>query len=178
MGLGMVGVAFKSIKDLEEGKKEDGDSGTDVSPPEGFDMDKFNRGRLFFRDNLFSCSVVQLFRVRAGHSLLRSDMFRRKWSATTVCRLCGEENEDCSHVLFGCGELSGIRETDWSDITLQDALWGNPEGVLEHCQSSTTRGDKTQWIANLPEICTDPFAANSAPWPDGGPESLSHPVVD
>ncbi|GFO40969.1 hypothetical protein PoB_006747400 [Plakobranchus ocellatus] len=51
-------------------------------------------------------------------------MFRRKWSATTVCRLCGEKNEDCSHVLFGCGELSGIRETNWSDITLQEALWG------------------------------------------------------
>ncbi|GFO13033.1 hypothetical protein PoB_003953800 [Plakobranchus ocellatus] len=55
--------------------------------------------------------------------------FRRKRSATTVCRLCGEENEDCSHVLFGCGELSGIRETDWSDITLQEALWDSKENM-------------------------------------------------
>ncbi|GFO44663.1 RNA-directed DNA polymerase from [Plakobranchus ocellatus] len=76
------------------------------------------------------CDAVQLFRVRAGHSLLRSDMFRRKWSATTVCRLCGEENEDCSHVLVSCGELRGIRETDWSDITLQEALWGSKENMV------------------------------------------------
>ncbi|GFN79602.1 hypothetical protein PoB_000610800 [Plakobranchus ocellatus] len=93
---------------------------------------KFNEARRAgdYIGVLDRCDAVQLFRVRAGHSLLRSDMFRRKWSATTVCRLCGEENEDCSHVLFGCGELSGIRETDWSDITLQEALWGSKENMV------------------------------------------------
>ncbi|GFN92936.1 RNA-directed DNA polymerase from mobile element jockey-like [Plakobranchus ocellatus] len=93
---------------------------------------KFNEARRAgdYIGDLDRCDAVQLFRVRAGHSLLRSDMFPRKWSATTVCRLCGEENEDCSHVLFRCGELSGIRETDWSDITLQDALWGSKENMV------------------------------------------------
>ncbi|GFO17683.1 reverse transcriptase-like protein [Plakobranchus ocellatus] len=92
---------------------------------------KFNEARRAgdYIGVLDRCDAVQLFRVRAGHSLLRSDMFRRKWSATTVCRLCGEESEDCSHVLFSCGELSGIRETDWSDITLQEALLGSKDMV-------------------------------------------------
>ncbi|GFN82839.1 hypothetical protein PoB_000934500 [Plakobranchus ocellatus] len=66
--------------------------------------------------------AVQLFRVHSGYSLLRSDMFRRKWS-----RLCGDQNEDCFHVLFSCGELSGVRGSDWSDSTLQEALWGSKE---------------------------------------------------
>ncbi|GFO41353.1 hypothetical protein PoB_006785800 [Plakobranchus ocellatus] len=49
------------------------------------------------------CDALQLFRVHAGHSLLRSDMYRRKWSATTACRLCEKQNEDCSHVFSVVG---------------------------------------------------------------------------
>ncbi|GFN93746.1 hypothetical protein PoB_002025200 [Plakobranchus ocellatus] len=72
---------------------------------------KFNEARRAGGCNgvLDCCDAVQLFRVHAGHSQLWSDMLRRKWSSTTVSSLCGEQTEDCSHVLFSCGELDGIR---------------------------------------------------------------------
>ncbi|BFZ07190.1 hypothetical protein BsWGS_10229 [Bradybaena similaris] len=57
------------IKDLECGKLVDGDSAAALSPPDDFDMDKFHRGRRFFRDNLFSCSVAMYFSLIIGMSV-------------------------------------------------------------------------------------------------------------
>ncbi|KAK3732659.1 hypothetical protein RRG08_009340 [Elysia crispata] len=57
---------LKDLKYLEDGIHEDGDSGADLIPPKDFDMAKFDRGRNFFRDNLFSCCVGMFFALILG----------------------------------------------------------------------------------------------------------------
>ena len=57
---------LEDLKDLEDGVQVDGDSGADVSPPSGFDEAKFNRGRQFFRDNLFSCCMGMFYALILG----------------------------------------------------------------------------------------------------------------
>ncbi|GFO48818.1 RNA-directed DNA polymerase from [Plakobranchus ocellatus] len=43
--------------------------------------------------------AVQIFRARTKHTLLLADRARHGWSATTACRLCGEQEETITHVL-------------------------------------------------------------------------------
>ncbi|GFO47842.1 hypothetical protein PoB_007434700 [Plakobranchus ocellatus] len=63
---------------------------------------KFNEARPAddYIEVLDRFDAVQLSHVRAGNSLLRSDKLKRKWAATTVSRLCGEQTEDCSQSLI------------------------------------------------------------------------------
>ena len=51
--------------------------------------------------------AVQVFRMRAEHTLLRICMFRTKWTSQPSCRLYGFEVESTVHVLFSCPALSG-----------------------------------------------------------------------
>ncbi|GFN85488.1 hypothetical protein PoB_001199400 [Plakobranchus ocellatus] len=51
--------------------------------------------------------AVQIFRARAKHTLLLSDRARQGWSATTVCRLCGKQEETALHVLSEYQEMVG-----------------------------------------------------------------------
>lgn len=44
----------------------DGDSGADLTPPADFDMAKFDRGRHFFRNNLFSCCIGMFYALIIG----------------------------------------------------------------------------------------------------------------
>lgn len=46
-----------------------GDSGQPVVVPEGFDMAKFNRGKKFFQDNIFSCTLAMLSSLVCGFSV-------------------------------------------------------------------------------------------------------------
>ena len=54
--------------------------------------------------------AVQLFRMRAEHTLLRGSMFRTKWTPETSCRLCGYVVESTPHVLFSCPALKVVRD--------------------------------------------------------------------
>ena len=54
---------------LEDGKLIDGDSEAPHAFPVDFDMDKFHRGRHFFRDNVFSCSITMFFSLIIGMSI-------------------------------------------------------------------------------------------------------------
>ncbi|CAG5135842.1 unnamed protein product [Candidula unifasciata] len=57
------------IKDLECGRLLDGDCAAELSPPDEFDMARFHRGRMFFRDHLFSCSIAMYFSLVIGMSV-------------------------------------------------------------------------------------------------------------
>ncbi|GFN79017.1 hypothetical protein PoB_000552300 [Plakobranchus ocellatus] len=51
--------------------------------------------------------TVQNFRARAKHTLILADRARHGWSATSACRLCGEQEETITHVLSECREMVG-----------------------------------------------------------------------
>ncbi|GFN96032.1 RNA-directed DNA polymerase from mobile element jockey-like, partial [Plakobranchus ocellatus] len=81
-----------------------------------------------YNKNSDRVDAVQLFRIRAGHSLLGSDMARSNWSVSTDCRLCGKY-ENSAHVLLECPELGDVRPIGFSNLSLQDAIWGSPENA-------------------------------------------------
>ena len=54
--------------------------------------------------------AVQVFRMRAEHTLLRGSMFRTKWTPEPSCRLCGFVVESTPHVLFSCPALEVVRD--------------------------------------------------------------------
>ncbi|GFO48556.1 RNA-directed DNA polymerase from mobile element jockey-like [Plakobranchus ocellatus] len=72
--------------------------------------------------------AVQLFRIRAGHSLLGSDMARTNWTVSADCLLCGEYKNG-AHVLLNCSGLREVRPPNFSNLSLQDAIWGGPENA-------------------------------------------------
>ncbi|GFO41036.1 hypothetical protein PoB_006754100 [Plakobranchus ocellatus] len=67
--------------------------------------------------------AVQIFRARAKHTLLLADRARHGWSATTACRLCGEQEESIAHVLTECRELADVRPGGWPTVPLNEILW-------------------------------------------------------
>ncbi|GFO43126.1 multiple epidermal growth factor-like domains 10 [Plakobranchus ocellatus] len=67
--------------------------------------------------------TVQIFRARARHMLLLADRARHGWSATTACRLCGEQKETVSHVLSECREVVGDRHRGWRAVPVNEILW-------------------------------------------------------
>ena len=58
-----------SLRTLERGKFCDGDEGYDRSLPQNFDIAKFHRGRQFFRNNVFSCTLSMFFSLIIGMSI-------------------------------------------------------------------------------------------------------------
>ncbi|XP_035827730.1 uncharacterized protein LOC101846682 [Aplysia californica] len=58
-----------SIAYLEDGKYVNGDSGEPHTIPDAFDKDKFHRGRRFFKDNLYSCTMGMFFSLIIGMSI-------------------------------------------------------------------------------------------------------------
>ena len=69
--------------------------------------------------------AVQVFRMRAEHTLLRGSMFRTKWTPEPSCRLCGYVVESISYVLFSCPALEVVRDPSMEqegDLTM--FLWG------------------------------------------------------
>ncbi|GFO30226.1 RNA-directed DNA polymerase from, partial [Plakobranchus ocellatus] len=73
--------------------------------------------------NLPRSDAVQIFRARAKHTLLLADRARHGWSATTACRLCGEQEESIAHVLTECRELADVRPGGWPTVPLNEILW-------------------------------------------------------
>ncbi|GFO19799.1 hypothetical protein PoB_004630400 [Plakobranchus ocellatus] len=67
--------------------------------------------------------AVQIFRARAKHTLFLADRARHVWSATTACRLCGEQEETVQHVLSECWEVAGDRPSGWPDKPANEILW-------------------------------------------------------
>ncbi|GFO28545.1 hypothetical protein PoB_005505000 [Plakobranchus ocellatus] len=67
--------------------------------------------------------AVQIFRARAKHTLLLADRARHGWSATTVCRLCGEQEESITHVLSECREMADSRPSGWPAKPMNEILW-------------------------------------------------------
>ena len=65
--------------------------------------------------------AVQVYRMRAEHTLLRGSMFRTKWTPHPSCRLCGFVVESTAHVLFSCLALEMVRDPSMqgeSDLTM------------------------------------------------------------
>jgi len=58
-----------SLSQLEVGQYRNGDSGMPPEPPEDFDMAKFNRGRWFFRNNIYSCTTAMFFSLIIGMNI-------------------------------------------------------------------------------------------------------------
>ncbi|GFO36891.1 hypothetical protein PoB_006339600 [Plakobranchus ocellatus] len=67
--------------------------------------------------------AVQIFRARAKHTLLLADRARHGWSVTTVCRLCGEQEESIAHVLSECREMADVRPGKWPTVPMSEILW-------------------------------------------------------
>ena len=69
--------------------------------------------------------AVQVFRMRAEHTLLRGSMFRTKWTPDPSCRLCGFVVESTPHVLFSCPALEVVRDPSMQlEGDLVKYLWG------------------------------------------------------
>ena len=69
--------------------------------------------------------AVQVFRMRAEHTLLRDSMFRSKWTPDPSCRLCGFVVESTPHVLFSCPALEVVRDPSMQlEGDLVKYLWG------------------------------------------------------
>ena len=69
--------------------------------------------------------AVQVFRMRAEHTLLRGSMFRTKWTSDPSCRLCGFVVESTPHVLFSCPALEVFRDPSMKlEGDLVKYLWG------------------------------------------------------
>ena len=69
--------------------------------------------------------AVQVFRMRAEHTLLRGSMFRTKWTPDPSCRLCGSVVESTPHVLFSCPALEVVRDPSMKqEGDLVKYLWG------------------------------------------------------
>uniref|UniRef100_A0A2C9LBT7 ER-bound oxygenase mpaB/mpaB'/Rubber oxygenase catalytic domain-containing protein n=1 Tax=Biomphalaria glabrata TaxID=6526 RepID=A0A2C9LBT7_BIOGL len=62
-------MSLRSITDLADGVMIDGDQQETLLPPDEFDFEKFNRGRQFFVQNVFSCTVAMYFSLIAGLSI-------------------------------------------------------------------------------------------------------------
>ena len=70
--------------------------------------------------------AVQVFRMRAEHTLLRDSMFRTKWTSDLSCRLCGFVVESTPHVLFSCPALEVVRDPSMQlEGYLVKYLWGS-----------------------------------------------------
>ena len=70
--------------------------------------------------------AVQVFRMRAEHTLLRGSMFRTKWTSEPSCRLCGFVIESIPHVLFSCPALEVVRDPSMQqEGDLVKYLWGS-----------------------------------------------------
>ncbi|XP_059142155.1 uncharacterized protein LOC131929791 [Physella acuta] len=58
------------LKRMEIGKQEAGDTHLQsFEPPTEFNMNKFNNGRKFFKEHLFSCCIAMLFSLIIGMSI-------------------------------------------------------------------------------------------------------------
>ena len=69
--------------------------------------------------------AVQVFRMRAEHTLVRGSMFRTKWKPDPSCRLCGFAVESTPHVLFSCPALEVVRDPSMKqEGDLAMFLWG------------------------------------------------------
>ena len=69
--------------------------------------------------------VVQVFRMRAEHTLLWGSMFRTKWTPEPSCCLCGYVVESTFHVLFSCPALEVVRDLSMKqEGDLAMFLWG------------------------------------------------------
>ncbi|GFO05078.1 hypothetical protein PoB_003158300 [Plakobranchus ocellatus] len=67
--------------------------------------------------------AVQTFRASAKYTLLLANRARHGWSATTVSRLCGEQEETDQHVLSECRDVADDRPSKWPDKSANEILW-------------------------------------------------------
>jgi len=54
-----------------------------------------------------------------GHVALRSHLYKLGLTESKVCRLCGEESEDSSHILCRCPALSCKRYRLWGSMFIE-----------------------------------------------------------
>ena len=69
--------------------------------------------------------AIQVFRMRAEHTLLRDSMFRTNLTPEPSCRLCGYVVESTRHVLFSCPAFEVVRDPSMKqEADLAMFLWG------------------------------------------------------
>ena len=73
--------------------------------------------------------AVEIFRLRTGHTLLRSHMARVNWTDEASCRLCGAPEESLGHILSECPRLNEFAGAGAGDPVVHYAV---PQLVTLH----------------------------------------------